>query len=64
MKTIIIIVCLAAFSNLYLQAQIWNAIDTTGITNLNGSGEGENERIALFANNYGIHVLKVIIYRK
>ena len=58
MKTLIVIFLLAIYSNLFSQNPGWNDIDTTDILNLNG--DGKLERIALFANHYGIHVLKVL----
>lgn len=58
MKTLIVVFFLAIYSNLFSQNVGWNNIDTTDITNLNG--EVEYERIALFANHYGIHVLRVL----
>jgi hypothetical protein len=56
LKTIIIILFLLAnYTILFSQTPGWNNIDTTDIPNLNA--DGEYERIALFANHYGIHVL-------
>ena len=57
MKTIIVLIFLVVSFNLYAQEN-WNPIDTTDIKNLNG--DQQNERIAIFANNHGIHVLKVL----
>ncbi len=56
MKIIFIFLVLFIFSNSYIQAQSgWNDEVETYIDYLN-----EDERIAIFANHYGIHVLRVL----
>jgi len=55
MKTLIIVI-LVFYTNLYSQNPTWNEIILTDIP-LN---DEQDERIALFANHDGIHVLKVI----